>query len=172
MPRTYRRLLLLRHAKSAWPDGVPDHERPLEERGRRDGAAAGRWLSEAGLRPDLAVVSSARRAVETWELVAHGTGGAGDVLVTDQAYAASTGDLLELLRGAPADAACVLLVGHNPGMERLADLLDDGQGPEDDRVRMHMKFPTSGLAVLDVPGEWSALDPQTARLSAFVVPRG
>ncbi|WP_443080564.1 SixA phosphatase family protein [Streptomyces sp. PTD5-9] len=65
-----RRLIVLRHAKSAWPEGVPDHERPLAGRGRRDAPAAGRRLYEAGYTPDLVVCSTARRTRETWDLAA------------------------------------------------------------------------------------------------------
>ena len=63
-----RRLVLLRHAKSDWPDDVPDHERPLARRGRRDAPAAGRWLRKSGYVPDLVLCSTARRARETWQL--------------------------------------------------------------------------------------------------------
>ncbi|WP_431044796.1 SixA phosphatase family protein [Streptomyces sp. P1-3] len=69
-----RWLVLLRHAKSAWPDGVDDQERPLAPRGRRDAPAAGRWLRDVGRVPDLAICSPARRTRETWELAARELG--------------------------------------------------------------------------------------------------
>lgn len=172
VPADLRRLLLLRHAKSAWPEGVADHDRPLGERGRRDAAAVGRWLAAAGARPDMVLVSSAQRARETWDGVAGELGPAGDVRVTDEVYGAGAGDLLDVLREVPEQSATVLVVGHNPGIERLAALLDDGEAASGDGTRMRVKFPTSGLAVLDVPHPWSALDPETCRLAAFVVPRG
>ena len=59
-----RKLVLLRHAKSAWPD-VPDHDRPLARRGQRDAPVIGRWLSDSGLLPDQVLCSTARRASET-----------------------------------------------------------------------------------------------------------
>ena len=64
-----RRLMLLRHAKSAWPDGVDDHERPLAKRGRTACALMGRYMVDEALLPDLTIVSTARRARESWELV-------------------------------------------------------------------------------------------------------
>ena len=71
---TARTLVLIRHAKSDWSNDLPDDERPLAPRGRRQAPAIGPWLVEHDLVPDLAVVSVARRAQETWEAVASGLG--------------------------------------------------------------------------------------------------
>jgi phosphohistidine phosphatase len=172
VPDSARRLFLLRHAKSAWPEGVADHDRPLADRGRRDAVAVGRWLAANGVGPDLAIVSTAQRARETWEAVAAQLGSTREVRVTDEVYDAGAGDLLDVLRDVPEESPRVLVVGHNPGMERLAGLLDDGKGASEDRARMRSKFPTSGLAMLDVPRPWAAMEPETCRLTAFVVPRG
>ena len=74
-----RRLILLRHAKSDWPD-VPDQERPLAKRGRRDAPVVGRWLRGHGYLPDTVICSVARRTRQTWKLVAPELGGpVGDV---------------------------------------------------------------------------------------------
>ena len=162
MPKT---LVLLRHAKSAWPDDVADSQRPLAKRGRRDAPAAGRWLRERDLAPEIALVSSARRAVETFELVAAELPVRPHETVTDAAYGASVGDLLDLVRGLADDVVSALVVGHNPGIGRLANVLDEDE-------RSTREFPTSALAVFRVDGQWSAVDPGTARLVAFAVPRG
>ena len=77
-----KRLLLLRHAKSAWPDGVEDHDRPLSDRGRRDAPRMGAYIAAAGLRPDFALVSSARRTQETWALVAPATAASASISAT------------------------------------------------------------------------------------------
>jgi phosphohistidine phosphatase len=173
---TTRRLILLRHAKSDWPDGVPDHERPLGDRGRVEAPLAGRWLAERGFVPDVALVSSAVRTRQTWDLVAaeleSAAGAEVPARVEDDLYDAAVWDVLVLLRTLPEDVGTAVVVGHNPGTERLALLLDDGTGPSDDRQRMAGKFPTSAIAVLglQVPG-WGGLDAQTARLEAFHVPR-
>ncbi len=114
-----RTLVLLRHAKSAWPD-VPDHERPLARRGVRDAPAMGRWLRAAGHVPDQVLCSTARRARETWQLAQLALGAAPPVVFDDRAYQASALQLLDLIRSAPAAARTLLVVGHDPAVPELA----------------------------------------------------
>jgi len=166
-----RRLLVLRHAKSDWPIGVADYDRPLAKRGRRDAEAAGRWLAEQDVGPALAWVSSARRTRETWDGMAGALGDGVDVRFDDRVYEAGTDDLLEVLRETPRKTRVVLLVGHNPGVQDLVLMLARG-GSDDARSLAASKFPTSGLAVLDLDGDWADLDAHSAVLSDFVVPRG
>jgi phosphohistidine phosphatase len=166
-----RRLMVLRHAKADWPVGVADHDRPLAKRGRRDAAAAGLWLAEQHAEPALAWVSTARRTRETWAGLAGALGDAVDVRYDDRVYEAGTDDLLEVLRETPRKTASVLLVGHNPGVQDLVLLLAR-LGSDDARSLAASKFPTSGLALLDVEGDWAGLKPRSATLSDFVVVRG
>lgn len=167
-----RRLVLLRHAKSDWPDGMPDRDRPLGQRGRQEAPAAGRWLAAAGVVPDLALVSSARRAQQTWNLVSAQFPVDVPTQISDEYYGASADEALQMVRDLPSDVATVLLVGHNPTTERLASTLEDGTGAQSDRERMASKFPTSALAVLHLQvASWADLAPSTARLLAFAVPR-
>ncbi|ANP53706.1 phosphohistidine phosphatase [Streptomyces griseochromogenes] len=167
-----RRLVVLRHAKSAWPEGVEDHRRPLAPRGLRDAPAAGRALAEADCLPDLALCSTAVRARRTWELASGQWGTPPPVRYDRRLYAADVPDLLEVVREAPREVETLLLVGHNPGLEELVvelagDALDDAL----DEVRV--KFPTSAIAVLAWRGTgWPALAPGTALLTSFTVPRG
>ncbi|WP_367324756.1 histidine phosphatase family protein [Streptomyces sp. HUAS ZL42] len=167
-----RRLVVLRHAKSAWPDGVPDHERPLAPRGRRDAPAAGRALAEADCLPDLALCSTAVRARETWELVSAEWGTPPPVRHDVRLYGAGVPQLLRVVHETPAEVETLLLVGHNPGLEDLVlelagDALDDAL----DEVRL--KFPTSAIAVLAWHGHtWRALAPGRALLTSMAVPRG
>ncbi|MFE9452956.1 SixA phosphatase family protein [Streptomyces sp. NPDC006739] len=167
-----RRLVVLRHAKSAWPEGVADHQRPLAPRGRRDAPAAGRALAEGDWLPDLALCSTAVRARETWELASAEWGTPPPMRYDRRLYAADARDLLEVVREAPSEAATLLLVGHNPGLEELVlELAGDGLDDTLDRVRD--KFPTAAIAVLDWRGTgWPALGPGTALLTSVVVPRG
>jgi len=163
-----RRLVLLRHAKSDWPD-VADHDRPLAKRGRRDAPAVGRWLGASGYVPDAVVCSTARRARETWDLVATGItaavpGAAPAVRYEPRVYEATVLGLLMLVREFDAGWRTALIVGHNPGMAELTVGLasPDSAPPQ--------AFPTAAVAVLGLPGPWAEAAPGEARLVAFTVP--
>ncbi|WP_327360641.1 MULTISPECIES: SixA phosphatase family protein [unclassified Streptomyces] len=125
-----RRLVVLRPAKSAWP--LPaDHERPLAPRGRREAPAAGHWLREAGCVPDLVVCSSARRACQTWDLVAAEAefGASMPVIYEVRLYGASAEELLSVVREIPAQVGTLMLIGHNPGVQELVlTLADEADG--------------------------------------------
>lgn len=168
-----RRLLLLRHAKSAWPD-LPDRDRPLAGRGRRDAPAAGRWLRQTGRVPGEVWCSPALRARQTWDLAAAELGAKPRVRYPDQLYGASGGRLAELVRRAPATVTSLLLVAHNPGIQEAALTLAARPGAQREAAdfeRAAAKFPTAAIAVLELDGTWRELTQGTARLAAFVVPR-
>ena len=140
-------LILLRHAKSDWSGDQPDRLRPLAKRGRRQAPEAGRWLDEHVGAIDLAVVSTATRAQQTWQLAAAELAVEPPVRNEDRVYAASARELLDLVRELPAEAGTAVLVGHNPGLEDLATTLT-GQS---------VAMPTSALAVIEVPRNWASL---------------
>lgn len=169
-----RKLVLFRHAKSAWPD-VADHERPLAHRGQRAAPVMGRWLREAGCVPDQVLCSTARRARETWELAQPGLGAAPPVTFDHSVYEASAAGLLALARQVAPAVGTLLVIGHNPAIEELALMLavaPGGTGAAGDPAeRMLAKFPTAAVAVLEFTGSWRALGPGEARLAAFVTPR-
>lgn len=166
---TGHRLVLFRHAKSGYPDGVADHDRPLAKRGRRDAPATGRWLAENGYLPDAVVCSTARRARQTWELAATGLaeavpGTAPDVRLEPRVYEATVLGLLMLVREFPEEQRTVVVVGHNPGLAELAlGLAGPPPSPPPD-------FPTAAVAVLGIPGPWAGAAPEGARLLAFAAP--
>lgn len=166
-----RQLLVLRHAK-AEPVAASDHDRVLTRRGRADAAAVGRWIAELGLAPDYVVVSSAARTEETWAEVAAEAGLTSEVVSDQSLYGAGTDAALEILRSVPADARSVMLVGHNPTMAYLVHLLDDGGADPVVFAEVGAGYPTSAIAVLDVPGAWSALDVAGARIQKFHIGRG
>ncbi|CAL9376996.1 SixA phosphatase family protein [Streptomyces sp. enrichment culture] len=167
-----RRLVVLRHAKSARPQGVPDHERPLAPRGRRDAPVAGRTLAAADCLPDLALCSTAVRARQTWELASAQWGTPPPVRLDSRLYAADVPDLLAVARETPPEVRTLLLVGHNPGLEDLVLTLA-GSDLDDALDAVRTKFPTSAIAVLAWYGHtWQALAPGCALLTQMVVPRG
>lgn len=165
-----RRLLLLRHAKSDWPEGVSDLDRPLAPRGREAAPRMGAYLKDEGLFPDLAIVSAARRTRETWDLVQPLLGEV-ETRFDGRIYEAPVQRLLTVLREVEAPVRALLMVGHNPGFEDLAKLLT-GHGDRYAFARLAQKYPTAGLAVLDFAVEsWAEVEPRSGRLDRFVTPK-
>ncbi len=146
-----RRLVVLRHAGSARPEGVEDHRRPLAPRGLRDAPAAGRALA-AGTLPDLALCSTAVRARRAGELAAARVGPPRRRSATmhRRLYAAGVPELLAVVHEVPPQVRTLLLVGHNPGLEELVlALAADGLDDTLDRVRAkfpHLRDRRAGLA--------------------------
>lgn len=168
--RPYR-LMLLRHAKSAWPDGVDDHDRPLGERGRKAAPLMGAYMARKGLIPALAIVSTARRARETWALVSDRLPSPINCRETSDIYEVGAAAILTALGAVDPAIRDLLVVGHNPGMEDLADRIA-GAGAAEMLARMRQKFPTAGLAVFSFDGSsWQDLAPGGCRLVDFVTPR-
>lgn len=167
---TRRTLWLLRHAKSAWDTGEPDHERPLNDRGVRDAGAAGRLLVEQGWRPDLTLCSSAVRTRQTWQRAEAAGASAGEVRIEPRIYEASAAALLSLVQQVDDAVTGLLLVGHSPGIPGLADRLGVRPEPAEVWRRMDEKFPTSGLAMLRFDSTWA--DVEAGELIVFEVPRG
>jgi phosphohistidine phosphatase len=171
---TERRLILVRHAKSAYPHGVPDHERPLAGKGRRNAQAAGRWFVAEGPRVGLVLCSDATRARHTWEIVrAELVVGKVDAptRLEPRLYGASADEVLALVRDLSPSFTSVVLVGHEP---TLSDLVRTLAGPESDPdavAAVARKFATNAVAVLRWSGGWTDLEPGKARLETFVKPR-
>lgn len=166
-----RRLILLRHAKSDWPEGIADAERPLAPRGREAAPRIGAYLAQEALTPDRVLVSPARRTRETWDLVAPHLLGLPEVVSEPRIYESTAARLFAVLRQQPAASHVLMLVGHNPGLEDLAETLAGG-GARPARERMQEKFPTGALAVIDLPiDDWAAIAPETGRLDRFITPR-
>jgi len=166
-----RRIVLLRHAKSDHPEGMTDWDRPLAERGRRDAPAAGRWLAERGIAPDLCVCSPAARTRETWKLAAHELPHRPATVYEERVYDASYSTLLAVLRETPDDVRTLLLVGHNPGMHSLAtDLAGDG-APDSPHELIRDNFPTCAIAVLTFASPWTTVADGIGDLEASWTPR-
>ncbi len=118
-----RLLVVMRHAKSDWSGGEPDRLRGLADRGRRQAAEAGLWFAAKMPELDVAVASPARRVVDTWELVCFGLFAPPPVRVVEEVYAATGPELLDVVQGLGDDVRRAVLVGHNPGLEELVELL-------------------------------------------------
>jgi phosphohistidine phosphatase len=169
-----RQLLLMRHAKSSWDDPkLSDHARPLNARGRQAAAAMRRAMHELGLAPDIVLVSSARRTLQTLEAL-EPWDDTPLVEPMDALYLATAPQLLQVLRGVAETARSVLLVGHNPGLHELALLLVGAQGMTlggPSTRRLAEGYPTGALAEFTIAGSWRTLGEGSGRLLRFLCPR-
>jgi len=167
-----RQLLLLRHAKSAWDDpALPDHARPLNGRGKVAARQMAAEMGRLGLLPDVVLVSSARRTLQTFDALKP-LEGSPIVHVMDGLYLAPWETLLGVLHQVPETARSVLLIGHNPGLHDLALTL---QAPHAEaspalfRLRDH--YPTGALTEFAIAATWAGLTDGGGRLMQFVAPR-
>ncbi|MBA8903587.1 histidine phosphatase family protein [Phyllobacterium sp. P30BS-XVII] len=165
------RLMLLRHAKSDWPDGIDDHDRPLAGRGRHASPLMTEYMAQEGLRPDLAIVSTARRTMETWKLVRPAFAREIDWREEARIYEAPARVIVDIVRSTEPAIRSLLIVGHNPGLHDVALQLI-GNGKEADLARLRLKYPTAGLVVIDFKAKsWSDLAEKTGQLDRFVTPK-
>ncbi len=145
-------LIVLRHAKSEHPPGVADFDRSLNDRGKRDAVRVGEVLLERGLKPDVIVSSSARRARKTAERAARACGHDRAIVETEDIYEAGPWDIITVIQQIPEDAATAMIVGHNPGFWSLVQTLG---GAID-------QFPTAAWAQLRLPVEfWGEVSEMT-----------
>lgn len=166
-------LILLRHAKSGWDDGVArDFDRGLNAKGMRAARTVGRRLRDDAVRPEALFASPARRVRETLEGVWAGYGTRLPVTFEKRLYLAPVDLLIELVRHAPPEAGTVLVAGHNPGLEELVLALVPHDPADRLRDDVEEKFPTASVATiaLDI-GDWMEAAPGRGRLVRFVRPR-
>lgn len=160
------RLILTRHAKSDWDDPRQhDHDRTLTERGQAAARAMGLWLAGRGDVPGQALISTATRAVETWEGMAPALPGA-DAVFHARLYNATPAMLLMHL--AQANTPCVLMIAHNPGIAALAEALINTRPEHRDFAR----YPSTATLIVDFDvTDWRDVATGKGRLVAFAVPR-
>lgn len=167
-----KRLVVLRHSKAAWPEGVPDVDRPLAERGHADAPEAGKWLLTHRVVPDFILCSVALRTRQTCTWVC---GELGDLAPTPKLetglYAASAGRILAVINHVPDTVRTLLVIAHMPGVQDLVLRLASRDSDQDAYLDAANHFPTTGLAVLEVDKPWAELDGQDASLTHFAVPR-
>ena len=167
-----RKLFLLRHAKSSWDDtALEDFDRPLNGRGRKDAKRMGQYMADQAIRPGIALVSGATRTRATWEMVEPHLEGV-PVTIEAELYEAGKSRLLTRLRSLDEHMDSALLIGHNPGIGRLAEILVDHHGEPALLAELAAKFPTGALAVIELDiAHWGELEAGRGKLLAFVRPK-
>ncbi|MBN2631013.1 MAG: histidine phosphatase family protein [Rhodobacteraceae bacterium] len=162
-----KRLILTRHAKSSWDDPLtPDHERPLNERGRAAAADLGQWLASRGYVPGKVLCSDAARTRETWERIAPAFASAPVLQLKPALYHAGPDVMLAVLRHATADT--VMMIGHNPGIAEFAARIVAHAPVEPDFAR----YPTGATLVVDfVADSWADVGFGQGVVDDFIIPR-
>lgn len=164
----HHRLVLMRHAKSAYPAGVADHDRPLAPRGIKEAALAGDWLRANLPTIDGVLCSTAIRARQTLGRV----GIEVPVRYVERLYDASPETVIDEIKHADDELGILLVIAHEPAISQVAIDLAGADGTDTAAAEsISAKFPTSGLAVLEVGCRWQQLMPGGAALTGFHVPR-
>ena len=167
-----KRLVLLRHAKSDYPMGVGDHDRPLAARGNREAPAAGAWLRENDVVPDFIVTSDALRTRSTCAWVISELGDKAPTPYLDsRVYGASAARLCAIINETPDTVTTLMVIGHQPVLQELAMRLASVDSDEEAVYELAMNYPTLGLTVLETEKPWAEIDGRDMRVTNFVVPR-
>jgi phosphohistidine phosphatase len=157
-------IVIARHAKSDWATGLPDHDRPLNGRGKTDAPRMGKALNELDFKPDLILTSSALRAKGTAEAVAREVGYHQPLRVESKLYEAGHGMITGMLQNLPDATHNAMVFGHNPILEQLAVYLL--------QMQAQIVIPTSGMVCIDANiNNWSALQPGNCSLRWFLIPK-
>lgn len=166
-----RQLILLRHAKSSWDDPLlEDFDRPLAKRGRSAARRIADWLTQNRIRPSLVLCSPAARTRQTLDLLGDAIGADAEVIHDKALYLAEMDGLLARIRAVDDHVGCLLMIGHNPGLQDLAVALASSAAKRE-RARLIEKFPTASVAWFSVDGSgWADIDPATTELIEFLRP--
>lgn len=160
-----KRLILMRHAKSSWKEPLPDHERPLNKRGKRAAKLIGKALAERGIIPNMILSSDAKRARATAKRVLKVLGEKGIGLRLDPSlYEADARTILQEIEKTDDKIQSLMVVAHNPGISELAALLSG-----DSRFSW---LPTAGVVVFEIEGDsWKGVAPEKAKVLLHLFPR-
>jgi phosphohistidine phosphatase len=155
-------VVFCRHAKSDWPDGVADIDRPLKQRGVDDAQFLGNLLGEKSFQPDLIITSPANRARSTARLIARGISYTEEIRVEPNVYYEGVGSMLELVKELDPSLNSVMIFGHNPTMEQMVRYLLQAES--------RYEMPTSGMACFESYLDWKHF-PDSCALRWLLVPR-
>jgi phosphohistidine phosphatase len=164
-------LMLLRHAKSSWPSGMQDAERPLSDRGEAAARRMGGYMAHHALIPDRVLCSPARRSRDTWAGISAAWPDTVDIVFDDRLYGATCQSIVSIVRAQDDAVRALLLIGHNPGLQEAGERLI-AAGDVELRERLREKFPTTALAVIHFAlDKWNRVHERSGRLDRYVTPR-
>jgi phosphohistidine phosphatase len=155
-----KELLILRHAKSSWKNSeLADHDRPLNKRGKREALRVGKLLQDESMLPDLILSSTAQRARDTVQAVIQECSFDGEVDYRRELYQADADIIIELLTTLDEDVMCVMVVGHNPELEELLQVLTRIYEPLSPAALVKVRLPMPNWSALceDTRGELAGL---------------
>ena len=167
-----RRLILLRHGKAERSEpGMQDQTRVLIERGRKDAGKIGAYMASHALIPDRVLLSPAARTRETWKFAAAAFRPEPGAIMSEQLYDATPHAIFAAIKDVPAAVHTLLMVGHNPSLHEVAQMLV-ATGDIEARERLREGLPTAGLVIVDFAiDSWGKLHPQSGRLERFISPK-
>ena len=155
-------IILLRHGKSDWKHDVDDYHRPLKRRGKDAALKVGQWLAQNHYLPDVVLSSPAERALATAKLCVKGMLLNQDDIKTDaRLYLASVKDLVAVISASDWQDKCVLVVGHNPGLDDMVQYLSDTPIGEDEDGKL---MSTAAFAIFDIPAKKTIEYPNQGRM--------
>lgn len=162
-----KRVYLMRHAKSSWTEeGMKDHDRPLNARGKDAAKRMGAELKFRDYVPDAVFCSTAKRTRETLDLMLPALGADLPATMEAELYLASPDLLLDHIRDADPKTNSIMLIAHNPGLEELIDVLAKRDAAVPD------KFPAGALAVIDFEVDtWRGVKPHEGDITDLIFPK-
>lgn len=170
MPAITRRLFLLRHAEAGRPPATPDHERPLSAQGSEDATSMGVYMVEAGLLPQVALVSTSVRTRSTWELMQKTLPTLVPAVFEGRIYESTFEQILSAIRATANEHESLIVVGHNPGLHRLALHLI-GRADRNAFARLSNDYPPGSLAIIDFDAAgWADIAEHGGALERFATP--
>lgn len=158
-------IYLMRHAKSSWKEPLPDHERPLNKRGKKAAKRMGRYLAEQGIHPDLILSSDAVRARETARRVAKAMDFPPEKIeVVPELYEAGVSEILSVIRRTDPGTSTLLLIAHNPGVSEAAVALS---GRTD-----YAWLPTAAIVGVEFDvADWKKIGEKRGRTVFYAAPK-
>ncbi|MFT7522106.1 MAG: phosphohistidine phosphatase [Kiritimatiellia bacterium] len=159
-----RRLIIMRHAKSSWQHDLEDHQRPLNQRGRRAAPVIAAHLAQLGWRPEIVICSDSARTTETWRCMQEAFSPPCEVRFDHRLYLASVGTVRRVLAELPDETTTAMVLGHNPSSESYVEWL----------TGMPMQFTTANAALLQWRGvgwQQALTTPSGAELVALLRPK-